>query len=143
VIRIHKPDTVPEKLAIAGAAKAQIHATDYNENPRDYQTGKKKFQFDSKIYGDKTVKQALIDAQHKKCCFCEDLVGEDGDVEHFRPKSAYSQQRKFQYPGYYWLAYDWNNLYLSCSACNQRHKKNFFLWQIPKNEHNSIVMMCL
>jgi hypothetical protein len=29
-------------------------------------------------------------------------------------------------PGYYWLAYKWENLLLSCSACNQRHKKNLF-----------------
>jgi len=30
------------------------------------------------------------------------------------------------YPGYYWLAYDWENLYLSCGLCNQGHKKNWF-----------------
>jgi uncharacterized protein (TIGR02646 family) len=132
VIRIHKPDTVPEKLAIAGVAKAQSHITDYNENPEDYQKGEKKFQFDSNIYGDETVKQALIDAQHKKCCFCERLIGEDGDVEHFRPKGAYTQASKLQYPGYYWLAYDWDNLYLSCSPCNQRNKKNLFPLTNPK-----------
>jgi hypothetical protein len=49
-------------------------------------------------------------------------------VEHFRPK-AYSQQKtgsKKRYPGYYWLAYEWGNLYLSCQFCNVSHKRNVF-----------------
>lgn len=29
-------------------------------------------------------------------------------------------------PGYFWLAYDWDNLLLACQICNQRHKKNAF-----------------
>ncbi|CAN5395094.1 hypothetical protein BH10ACI1_BH10ACI1_02240 [soil metagenome] len=38
-----------------------------------------------------------------------------GDIEHFRPKSLY-----------YWLAYDWKNLFLSCEECNRRYKRNNF-----------------
>lgn len=29
-------------------------------------------------------------------------------------------------PGYYWLAYEWSNLYLACAVCNRRHKGNLF-----------------
>jgi hypothetical protein len=29
-------------------------------------------------------------------------------------------------PGYYWLAYEWNNLFLACQLCNQLFKKNLF-----------------
>jgi len=29
-------------------------------------------------------------------------------------------------PGYYWLAYHWENLLFSCVACNQTHKRNLF-----------------
>ena len=35
------------------------------------------------------------------------------------------------YPGYYWLAYEWDNLYLSCTGCNQRQKQNLFPLQDP------------
>jgi uncharacterized protein (TIGR02646 family) len=108
---------------------------DYSQNPLAYQSGEKIFKFSSNIYGASSVKTALILAQHKKCCFCERLVGEDGDVEHFRPKSAYCQQKgkTLTRPGYYWLAYDWDNLYLSCSACNQRCKRNLFPLVDPTN----------
>jgi uncharacterized protein (TIGR02646 family) len=142
VIRIDKPKTAPAKLTKEGKIKTDSHIQEYNQSPQDYQSGKKKFSFSSDIYGHSSVKQALIQAQHKKCCFCERLVGDDGDVEHFRPKSAYSQQKgkKFERPGYYWVAYSWDNLYLSCGPCNQRQKKNLFPLAEPSNRaqwHNN------
>jgi uncharacterized protein (TIGR02646 family) len=132
MIRIHKPATAPPKLTIEGKKKAAEHHTEYLTNASDYQSNNKKFNFDSSIYNHSTVKDALVLAQHQKCCFCERLVGHDGDVEHFRPKSAYTQNKKLERPGYYWLAYDWDNLYLSCSACNQRQKRNLFPIDDPK-----------
>jgi uncharacterized protein (TIGR02646 family) len=132
MIRIHKPATAPSKLSKQGKTKAAEHAKDYDTNPADYHNGTKKFNFADSIYNDLTVKDALIAAQHQKCCFCERLIGKDGDVEHFRPKSAYSQNKKLERPGYYWLAYDWDNLYLCCSPCNSRQKKNLFPITYPK-----------
>lgn len=51
-----------------------------------------------------------------------------GDVEHFRPKQCYRQGKNIpaEYPGYYWLAYTWSNLYFSCPNCNRSWKKNLF-----------------
>jgi uncharacterized protein (TIGR02646 family) len=134
VIRIHKP-AAPTKLIQDGSKKAEAHLQDYLQDPIAYQTGKKKFDFAPTIYAHATVKTALIKAQHTKCCFCERLIGEDGDIEHFRPKSAYQKTPKtaLNYPGYYWLAYDWENLYLSCGPCNQRYKKNWFPIAIQKH----------
>lgn len=122
MIRIKKPRQPPARLRNEGSKKAQQHQQAYDKDPAT------KFSFAADIYGHPTVKDALIAAQHKKCCFCERLVGEDGDVEHFRPKSGYRQKAgdPLISPGYYWLAYEWSNLYLSCSACNQRHKGNLF-----------------
>jgi len=141
VIRIHKPKTPPAKLAIDGKEKQQQLCELYSQNPSLYETGTKKtkaekkkiqkLKFTSSIYGHPTVKQALIEAQHGKCCFCESKVGIDGDVEHFRPKGAYKQGKSLYYPGYYWLAYEWENLYLSCTGCNQRQKQNLFPLQDP------------
>jgi uncharacterized protein (TIGR02646 family) len=144
VIRIHKPEQAPDKLTLDGKKKRRSHCISYSRNPSVYQTGAKKFEFDQSIYADASVKQALIAAQHGKCCFCERLIGTDGDVEHFRPKQAYKQAagHSLQRPGYYWLAYEWDNLYLACSGCNQRHKQNLFPLQNPANRatnHNQTV----
>ena len=126
---------MPEKLAQDGKNKRRSHCSTYSRNSAAYQSGDKIFSFDRSIYSHESVKQALIEAQHGKCCFCERLIGTDGDVEHFRPKQAYKQANgeRLQRPGYYWLAYEWDNLYLSCPACNQRHKQNLFPLKNPIN----------
>jgi uncharacterized protein (TIGR02646 family) len=133
VICIRRTRAIPEKLVRDGKNKRRSHCNAYTHDPVAYQTGKKKFEFSSSIYAHETVKQALIGVQQGKCCFCERLIGTDGDIEHFRPKQAYKQATggSLQYPGYYWLAYEWDNLYLSCPACNQRHKQNLFPLQNP------------
>lgn len=67
-----------------------------------------------------------------KCAYCETPVvgNQHGDIEHWRPKKAVSDVHgnrvtidvngsQQPHPGYYWLAYDWKNLLLSCITCNQ------------------------
>ena len=124
MIRIKKPQKVPGILKNKGE-KEKLAMCDAYENE-----GKRDFDFDRKIYGDKTVKEALILAQHDKCFLCESKIThiDYGDVEHFRPKKAFQQteKEKLNYPGYYWLAYDWTNLFLACTRCNQHYKKNLF-----------------
>lgn len=68
--------------------------------------------------------------QYNKCVFCEcTLLSQDGgEVEHYRPKTAYRQDktpRNTQKPAYYQLAYVWENLSACCHACNSR-KSTFF-----------------
>lgn len=137
MIRIVKPAQAPEVLRTKGVRRRNTHN-------RNFDNGEREFPLDSRIYADPTVKQALIAAQHGKCCFCERFIGEDGDVEHFRPKAAVCQGEGLpqETPGYYWLAYDWNNLLLACKICNQRYKKNFFPLVHPshraKSHHDDI-----
>jgi len=96
----------------------------------DYDAGKRDFEIDKTIYGDKEVKDSLVAIQNGKCCFCEAKIThiDDGDIEHFRPKKGYRQSNSdtLHKPGYYWLSYDWDNLFLACTKCNQRNKKNLF-----------------
>lgn len=127
MIRITKPDP-PEILSNKGADEHAKMCCEYDADPHAYISGKKTFTFKDTIYADPSVKQSLIKAQHKKCCFCEAKVGEDGDIEHYRPKatSRQSENSKLIKPGYYWLAYDWDNLFLCCKPCNQQFKKNLF-----------------
>jgi uncharacterized protein (TIGR02646 family) len=101
----HVPKTapVPKSLQNKTTEKAResvINAGKYNDK------------FDNRYKG-KDVKKALVDQYHHKCAFCEQKV-EQFHVEHFRPKADY-----------YWLAFSWDNLLLSCPTCNQHKDTNF------------------
>ena len=95
-----------------------------------YDNGERSFKIDPEVYGHKEVKDKLIDIQNGKCCFCEAKIThiDDGDIEHFRPKKGFRQSKNesLQRPGYYWLCYEWDNLFLACTKCNQRNKANLF-----------------
>ncbi len=138
MIKINKTGKRPDILVSRGADKdkdkllleTEKLKTEYLSDSSNYNSGKKKFEFDSDLYAHDKIKAALIKIQHGKCCFCESRITHVayGDVEHFRPKKVWTtlSNRKYNYPGYYWLAYDWNNLFLACQLCNQRFKRNLF-----------------
>lgn len=121
MIRIHKPDVSPTVLLERGAVLTAELCSQVDAGARPT--------FRREVYGATEVKEALSSAQHDKCCFCEAKLkhAQFGDVEHFRPKAS-AQQSSADSPvmGYYWLAYVWENLYLSCEICNRRHKACFF-----------------
>lgn len=124
MIQLKKKHTVPvpSVLADQGVTATAALCAQYAEGEVD-------FEFDNKIYGHQSVKNLLRTVQDGKCCFCEAKIAHIsyGDVEHYRPKAGWIQENEgLNQPGYYWLAYDWDNLFLSCEICNQRHKKNFF-----------------
>jgi uncharacterized protein (TIGR02646 family) len=132
MIAIAKTTTAPTRLTKEGTIKAAAHSAEYLDNSTDLQSGQKSFSFAKNIYNHSTVKNALLAAQHHKCCFCERLIAKDGQVEHFRPIDGYAQKLAqgvlpmANRPGYYWLAYDWDNLYLSCTACKNCRRPYFF-----------------
>lgn len=75
----------------------------------------------SSIYASPNVRAALEKLFHYKCSYCESSLARfDWEVEHYRPKGAVAKNKK--HPGYYWLVYDWNNLFPSCVHCNQSRK---------------------
>jgi len=134
VIRINRKLPAPAVLANGTALIAAMDAA-LLADPVDAGSAKAPFEFTNGIYGDKTVKDALKEMQHGKCAYCEGdfLAFCYGDVEHYRPK-GFSQQAKGSrktYPGYYWLAYDWSNLVLSCELCNRARKRNLFPLRNP------------
>ncbi|WP_162054754.1 HNH endonuclease family protein [Pontibacter pamirensis] len=121
--------------ALYEGASAGFHLT--NNSTRS------KFEFSSDIYAHDTVKELLKHIQSHKCCFCEAKITHIsyGDVEHFRPKAAYKQDENsnLEYPGYFWLAYEWSNLYLSCQICNGRNKLNYFPLEDNLNRANPLL----
>jgi hypothetical protein len=77
---------------------------------------------------------------HGKCAYCEtSLTQFVGDAEHYRPKGRVSVKQNEKmikinvcvddsgqeviHPGYFWLAYDWQNLLPSCERCNKGEGK--------------------
>ena len=130
MIRINRPTRVPDVLKSKGKAKQRGMKAAFTRFENDYRVGIKKFKFDNAVYGHQTVKDSLRLAQNDKCFLCESKVSHiaHGDIEHFRPKAGYRQSDRdsLHKPGYYWLAYEWENLFFSCQICNQRFKKNLF-----------------
>ncbi|HEX5853470.1 MAG TPA: hypothetical protein VFY36_10305 [Solirubrobacteraceae bacterium] len=67
---------------------------------------------------------------HGKCAYCEGKVRPQswGAAEHWRPKKRVSTRRDGvectlardgeEHPGYYWLAYEWQNILPVCDTCN-------------------------
>jgi uncharacterized protein (TIGR02646 family) len=123
MIRVAKPEQAPRILRDRGRRTTEV-------NQQAFESGERSFRFDSSLYGAKSVKNALIKAQHGKCAFCEAQIRHisHGDVEHFRPKGGVRQSTAdpMEQPGYFWLAYVWQNLFLACQLCNQSFKKNLF-----------------
>jgi uncharacterized protein (TIGR02646 family) len=87
----------------------------------------------------KAARAWLMKAFNGKCAYCEAFIQHTqyGDVEHFRPKGAVEQNgqrvrfatrlgEEREHPGYFWLAYEWSNLLISCVLCNQPGKHMSF-----------------
>ena len=71
---------------------------------------------------------ALMRLFHEKCAFCESRVSADtpGILDHFRPKWATrGLGREYAPDHYWWLAFAWNNLYLTCPNCNKQRGPRF------------------
>lgn len=82
---------------------------------------KKSFPF--KAYKHDDIKKRLNEIFHYKCAYCETFFSASApvDIEHYRPKSAVSEDHA--HPGYWWLAMDWDNLLPSCIDCNRKRKQ--------------------
>ena len=89
-------------------------------------SGKAKSTAFTPLWRDDQVKEFLHESQHGKCCYCERKRDEkrESDVEHFRPKAEVHEVHK--HDGYWWLAYEWENLPIACKTCNQGYKKSQF-----------------
>jgi hypothetical protein len=126
MIKIEKGDSPAELITKCTEVNTK-HFEDFDKNPDDYLAGKKSF--DIKGYGLTVVKEALKERQFNKCCFSEvKFSGEYPDIEHFRPKKRVDNYdtKEQLFPGYYWLAYEWSNLFYCKAVINTTYKRNFF-----------------
>ena len=121
MIRIYRDDPAPARLKRLGLSQTERDCAAYEETPEEYISHKRRFH-DKEYYKKKYVKDILMQMHHEKCCYCETkrYTSSDLHVEHFRPKGAVRQNsaEADEFPGYYWLAYCWENLLLACPDCN-------------------------
>ena len=100
---IEKPYNVPEELKTR-KIKSQFNKTVKNGTHQ------------AKDNAYTAVKPKLKKLYKYKCAYCEtSLYRHHSHVEHFRPKNN----------SYYWLAYSWDNLLLSCEVCNSKKGQYF------------------
>lgn len=71
----------------------------------------------SNIWGQ--LSTILSKRSHGKCWYCEsNELRSDNPVDHFRPKGKVAECP--DHPGYWWLAFDWENYRFACTYCNSR-----------------------
>jgi AAA domain, putative AbiEii toxin, Type IV TA system len=78
------------------------------------------FKFDGRVFAAPAVVDALSELFMHKCAFCESAVGLTAppEVVHLRPaQAALDLDGTIAPDHYWWLAYAWENLYLSCQLC--------------------------
>jgi hypothetical protein len=129
MIRVHRPPASdPSILAIVNAAGAARQAL-----LDAFYAGQKPSVVDARY---KAYKSALIAAFHEKCAYCDSFITDTqhGHVEHYRPKNRcrdnearpievdYPIFGRMEHLGYFWLAYDWENLLPACDLCNTLKK---------------------
>lgn len=105
MIKIDKDlENIPSILKSESREKAFLHNVSVG-----------KYDDSSNLYKVGSVDKILCELYHNKCAYCEkDISDEDKHLEHYRPKDIY-----------YWLAYSWDNLLLSCARCNKKKGKCF------------------
>jgi len=75
-----------------------------------------------------SIQNKLNEVYHLKCAYCEQkLLDSPKHIEHYRPKSIY-----------YWLAYSWDNLLLSCGSCNSAKGNRFEVSKARVNYDNEL-----
>jgi uncharacterized protein (TIGR02646 family) len=73
--------------------------------------------------------RAVYELFNGKCAYCESLIPLEvtkSKYNHFRPKSgARGFEKEFSTDHYWWLTYEWHNLYSCCLVCDQ-YKSTWF-----------------
>jgi len=128
-IKFREPETAAWKRWVKDCEKATAKLRD------DYEAGNT-IEI-TELYKRKSIKKEVYFSKtgpfRGRCAYCESYIADlqRGDVEHFRPKRAVTDEndvpvtitrpggRQEQHPGYFWLAYNWKNLLPSCTSCNQ------------------------
>ena len=90
--------------------------------------------FDDGLYSQ--FMPALRQCFHSKCSFCERKVApSEGELHLFRPRNGVAGLGDGRSTHYWWLAYEWQNMYLACTECS--FSKGF---KFPVRSHRGPVL---
>jgi uncharacterized protein (TIGR02646 family) len=115
--RVKPPSALRDKLAAVTREEAKRF---FKRPPADRR--QLTFAFNPAVYASQRVRAALTELFQGKCAFCESsLLGATSmEVVHLRPsQSTLDLDGTLAPDHYWWLAYEWDNLYASCPACAQ------------------------
>jgi uncharacterized protein (TIGR02646 family) len=108
----------PHALKSKAAAVERARSEKFFRRPAA-KRAQESFDFDPAVFAAEDVRSALDELFRSKCAYCEQpLPLEALAVDHFRPRSgAVDLDGSFSLDHYWWLAYEWQNLYASCAEC--------------------------
>lgn len=154
-MRFVNRDSVEKPISLSGfkVTSAQDEIAEYLSMPVE-KRGQVRPKINSRIY--QSVKPELTSLFDNKCAYCESPIGASSymDVEHFRPKQNAGNDRKSSQIEYYsWLAYEWENLLISCQICShnkgsvfpirdQRGNIGASVQELRKTENGTLIDPC-
>lgn len=115
----------PAVLSSAKAVEAFSVAKAFYENPISSRL-QERAEFNLAIW--EQIKPDLAKLFYAKCAYCETriLSSTGSEVNRFRPKGgSLNLNGKFDADHYWWLAYEWFNLYLACRICHRNKASRF------------------
>jgi uncharacterized protein (TIGR02646 family) len=119
MIRRERASVAPPKRFLSRARKALGELRSFYELDRSVRSQRRAPE-DPSLLADSSLRAALLKLFDGKCAYCESpLAKVEFDVDRFRPpRDAMDQSNRVDDPDlYWWLAYDWENLYAACPAC--------------------------
>jgi uncharacterized protein (TIGR02646 family) len=128
IAHANSENELAERLRVRGLTPSEIQDYDFSDWTSQAQQeliamvdAGPPYKFKDRIW--KGLRDHLFDLFAGKCAYCETSprAGIPGDVEHFRPK--HRPKDDADHPGYYWLAYDPQNLLPTCESCNRNPGK--------------------
>lgn len=115
----------PVVLSSSKARNAFLDAREFYARPLSSRLQERPI-FNSEVWTE--TKPVLKELFNEKCAFCEVKLGASrvSEVDQFRPKGgSLNLDGDFAPDHYWWLAYEWFNLYLVCPQCNRNKASRF------------------
>lgn len=127
--RVVRPRVPPRFLSSEEVLRERQRVLDYLRRDPDDRRGRRGNLNDSMFFN-RSFRTDLVDSFRGKCAFCESDISSDFDfsddlrVSHLRPYS-YLDEEGVDKDYYLWLAFEWQNLYASCAACDKAKRDRF------------------
>lgn len=128
MIRVERREPAPEVLD-SDEVHETLRRAEQHFSQDDARSEQFEFEWGQKpAFKHASVRRALRQVFANRCAFCESEVGAGAVsiVHHFRPtQESIGLDGRPSRPHYWWLTFDWDNLYLSCQRCATGSKRRF------------------